>query len=164
MPNVRGYLRRVRVVMFHLINRLDFAMKYWIGKWIVTVSIVHTIFAVVVFPEVIWQIFLDGVFDSIGVDPLRGAVAWFLLFGFVLFGLGLAINTIEEMSNGDVPASIGFSLLFVILLGIVLMPISGFWLVLPPALIVIYKRYRDLDLQGKFKGVRSGVDDTNPTP
>jgi Family of unknown function (DUF6463) len=117
-------------------------MKYWIGKWIVAVSIIHTIFAFVVFPEVISQIFLDGVFDSIGVDPLRGAVVWFLLFGFVLFSLGLATNIIEEMSNGDVPASIGFSLLFVILLGVVLMPISGFWLALPPALIIIYKRYK----------------------
>ncbi|PSB56532.1 hypothetical protein C7B77_11585 [Chamaesiphon polymorphus CCALA 037] len=106
----------------------------------VAVSIVHTIFAFVVFPEVILQIFLDGVFDSIGVDPLRGAVVWFLLFGFVLFGLGLAINIIEEMSNGYVPASIGFSLLFIILLGVVLMPVSGFWLALPPALIIIYKR------------------------
>jgi hypothetical protein len=115
-------------------------MKYWIGKWIVAVSIVHTIFAVVVFPKVILQIFLDGVFDSIGVDPLRGAVAWFVLFGLVLFGLGLAINIIEDRSHGDIPVSIGFSLLFVILLGIVLMPISGFWLALPPALVIIYKR------------------------
>lgn len=114
-------------------------MKYWIGKWIVAVSIVHTIFAVVVFPEVISQIFLDGVLDSIGVDPLRGAVVWFLLFGFVLFVLGLAINFIEEMSNGDIPASIGFSLLSIVLLGVVLMPRSGFWLVLPSVLTIIYK-------------------------
>ncbi len=117
-------------------------MKYWIGKWIVAVSIVHTILAFVVFPEVISQIFLDGVFDSIGVDPLRGAVVWFLLFGFVLFALGLATNIIEEISNGDIPVSIGFSLLFVILLGVVLMPVSGFWLALPPALTIIYKRYK----------------------
>ena len=121
-------------------------MKYWIGKWIVAVSIIHTIFAFVVFPEVILQIFLDGVFDSIGVDPLRGAVVWFLLFGFVLFALGLATNIIEEMSNGDIPVSIGFSLLFIILLGVVLMPISGFWLALPPALIIIYRRYKKYEL------------------
>jgi Family of unknown function (DUF6463) len=41
-------------------------MEYWIGKWIIAVSIIHTIFAFVVFSEVISQIFLDGVFDSIG--------------------------------------------------------------------------------------------------
>jgi hypothetical protein len=121
-------------------------MKYWIGKWIVAVSIIHTIFAFVVFPEVISQIFLDGVFDSIGVDPLRGAVVWFLLFGFVLFALGLATNIIEEMSNGNIPVSIGFSLLFIILLGVILMPISGFWLALPPALIIIYRRYKKHEL------------------
>jgi hypothetical protein len=79
---------------------------------------------------------------EIGVDPLRGAVVWFLLFGFVLFVLGLAINIIEEMSNGDIPASIGFSLLFIILLGVVLMPISGFWFALPPALSIVYYRYK----------------------
>jgi Family of unknown function (DUF6463) len=128
--------------MVNLVTKLGFSMKYWIGKWIVAVSIIHTIFAFVVFPEVISQIFHDGVFNSIGVDPLRGAVVWFILFGFVLFALGLATNIIEEMSNGDVPSSIGFSLLFVIFSGVVLMPISGFWLALPPALIIIYKRYK----------------------
>lgn len=121
-------------------------MKYWIGKWIIAVSIIHTIFAFLVFLEVISQIFLDGVFDSIGVDPLRGAVVWFLFFGFVLFALGLAINIIEEISNGDIPVSIGFSLLFIVLLGVVLMPISGFWLALPPALVIIYKRYKKYGL------------------
>jgi Family of unknown function (DUF6463) len=128
--------------MFNLVTKLGFSMKYWIGKWIVAVSIIHTIFAFVVFPEVISQIFRDGVYDSIGVDPLRGAAVWFLLFGFVLFALGLATNIIEELSNGDVPAPIGFSLLFVIFSGVVLMPISGFWLALPPALTIIYKRYK----------------------
>jgi hypothetical protein len=118
-------------------------MKYWIGKWIIAVSIIHTIFAFVVFSEVILQILLDGVFNSVGADSLRGAVVWFLLFGFVLFAFGLATNIIEEMSNGDVPVSIGFSLLFVILLGVILMPISGFWLALPPALTIIYKRYKN---------------------
>lgn len=108
----------------------------WKGPWLVAVAAVHTVFAAIVFlPQ--WQdIVRRGVFDSVGSDPMRGAVAWFGLFGAALALLGWAIVLLER-SPAPVPAALrplGMGVLALTLLGIVLMPASGFWLALPPAL------------------------------
>lgn len=107
----------------------------WKGMWLLAVAAVHTAFAAIVFlPQ--WQdIVRRGVFDSVGSDPMRGAVVWFGLFGAALALLGWAIVLLERSPTP--PAALrplGMGVLALALLGIVLMPASGFWLALPPAL------------------------------
>jgi hypothetical protein len=60
-------------------------------------------------------------------------VVWFVLFGLLFALLGWAIVLIERnASTASAPLQgLGAGLLT---LGIVLMPASGFWLALPPAL------------------------------
>ena len=106
----------------------------WKGFWLMAVSAVHTVFGVVVFSEPLVRMVRRGVFNTVGEDAMLGAVAWFLLFGFVLFLAGLAIAELENASRRPLPRSLGWALLFVILVGVVLMPVSGFWLALPPAM------------------------------
>ncbi|MCL4772111.1 MAG: hypothetical protein KJZ76_17495 [Burkholderiaceae bacterium] len=102
----------------------------------VAVAAVHTVFAAIVFlPQ--WQdIVQRGVFDSVGSDPMRGAVAWFGLFGAALALLGWAIALLERSPTHASAAlrPLGMGVLALTLLGIALMPASGFWLALPPAL------------------------------
>ena len=110
--------------------------RAWKGLWLVAVAAVHTVFAAIVFlPQ--WQdIVRRGVFDSVGSDPLRGAVAWFGLFGAALALLGWAIVLLER-SPAPAPTALrplGMGVLALTLLGLVLMPASGFWLALPAAL------------------------------
>ncbi len=50
-------------------------MKRWIGRWIIGVSIIHTIFAFAVFGNIIASIVKRGVFDTVGTDPMTAAVA-----------------------------------------------------------------------------------------
>ncbi len=108
----------------------------WKGPWLVAVAAVHTVFAAIVFlPQ--WQdIVQRGVFDSVGSDPMRGAVAWFGLFGAALALLGWAIALLERSPTHASAAlrPLGMGVLALTLLGIALMPASGFWLALPPAL------------------------------
>lgn len=111
-------------------------MKGWIGIWLIGVAVVHTLFALVVFRGVLGSIFSDGFFSAVGNDPMRGAVVWFLLFGFAVFIAGQAIVTIER-SGGFIPHSLGWSLFALTALGISLMPDSGFWLVIPPAVGIL---------------------------
>ena len=60
-------------------------------------------------------------------DPLRMALVWFLLFGFMMILAGAALHRLER---SEVPlgrdAALGFGSLC--LLGVLLMPASGFWL------------------------------------
>lgn len=115
-------------------------MKRWIGRWLIVVSALHTVFAVVVFGEVLASVFKRGVFNTVGADPMTGAVVWFVLFGAMLFVCGLAVAELEKSSSGQIPKSIGWSLLAMAIIGVTLMPASGFWLVFPPAIAVLVKK------------------------
>lgn len=117
-------------------------MKRWIGRWLIAVSIIHTVFAVVVFGKVLASIVQRGVFNTVGSDPMTAAVVWFVLFGVVLFICGLAISALEHASTGLLPKSLGWSLLALVALGVVLMPVSGFWLAIPPAVGILLRRTR----------------------
>lgn len=116
----------------------------WKGLWLLAVAVVHTVFAAVMFQPQWQEIVRRGVFDSLGTDPMLGAVAWFALFGGVLALLGWAIVLVER-NTALAPGSLrafGVGLLALVLLGIVLMPASGFWLALPPALAMCWRPRR----------------------
>ena len=112
-------------------------MKHWIGRWLIGVAIIHTVFAVGESGRVLASIAKRGLFNTVGTDPLTGAVVWLVLFGVLLFVCGLAVSALERASSGMLPKSIGWSLLVLGVLGVVLMPTSGFWLVLLPAVAVL---------------------------
>ena len=69
-----------------------------------------------------------------------GAVVWFVLFGVLFALLGWAILLAERNAAlAPVPLrGLGAGLLALTVLGIVLMPSSGFWLALPPALALCW--------------------------
>lgn len=111
-------------------------MKVWKGRWLIAVSAIHTAFAVAVFHPQLADIAARGVFDTVGTDPLTGAVVWFVLFGIMLFIAGLAIHHLE-IQSAPLPRSLGASVLALAALGIVLMPASGFWLALPAGFAMV---------------------------
>ena len=115
-------------------------MKQWVGRWLIGVSAIHTVFAVAVFGEVLASIAKRGVFNTVGTDPMTGAVVWFVLFGAMLFVCGLAVAALEKSSSNQLPKSIGWSLLAMGIIGVTLMPASGFWLIFPPAIAVLVKK------------------------
>ena len=116
----------------------------WKGLWLLGVAVLHTVFAVVVFQPQMREIVERGVFDCVGTDPMRGAVSWFVLFGGLFALLGWAVMLVERQAAlAPVPLrALGAGLLALALLGIVLMPASGFWLVLPPALALCLRPRR----------------------
>ena len=111
--------------------------RNWIGHWLMGVAALHTLFAVLVFGKVLRTIAERGLFNSVGDDPLIGAVTWFVLFGFVLALLALAVTPLERSGQAAALRRLGFGLLLLCGLGIVLMPASGFWLAIPPALAML---------------------------
>ena len=112
----------------------------WKGLWLLAVAAIHTVFAVVEFRPLLEEILQRGMIDSVGTDPMVGAVAWFVLFGAVLALLGWAVLLVERHAAAapSLLRPLGLGVLALALLGIALMPASGFWLVLPPALALCW--------------------------
>ena len=121
-------------------------MKKWIGRWLIIVAVLHSVVAVVYFGGVYVSIVKRGVFDTVGTDPMTAAAVWFFLFGAMLLVCGLAIAELERSATNQLPKSIGWCMLAMGVVGIILMPVSGFWLVFPPAIAVLNRKTCEMDL------------------
>ena len=104
-----------------------------IGRSILAIAAIHTLFGLLVFHGTILALIDEGVIAAIGSDPMRGAVIWFLLAGFFMATTGLAVDQLEAQGLHDRLGLMGWSLLAIALLGVALMPASGLWLLLIPA-------------------------------
>lgn len=77
-----------------------------------------------------------GYLDTIGRDPERNAALWYLTTGALLVVLGQHARSTQERT-GELPRSLGWGLLAISGPGVVLLPASGFWLVLGQGLLVL---------------------------
>jgi hypothetical protein len=113
--------------------------KIWIGRWLGAVALLHTLFALVVFTPTYQRLLQQGWFNSVGRDPMLNAAVWFFLFGAPLALFAIAVHAMER--NGEIlaPKTLAWGLILLGLLGVSLMPASGFWLVFPPALVLLLK-------------------------
>ncbi len=112
--------------------------KVWIGRWLIAMAVLHTVVGVVMGAPVLLDIAKRGVFNTVTDDrPLVGMVAWFLLCGVVLALLGMAINSLERSAHFPGARALGAGTALLSLLGVVLMPVSGFWLAFPPAIALM---------------------------
>ena len=116
-------------------------VKNWISKWLMFVSAGHTAVAMMFFGNIYSEIIANGLFNTVTSEKI-GLSVWFLLFGFLLFIVSLLISVIEKNETLEIPNIIGVSLLILTTLGVVLMPVSGFWLVYPAALAIIIKNQK----------------------
>jgi hypothetical protein len=94
----------------------------------------------VVFRKVLEPVVQRGLLNTGGSDPMTSLGVWFVLFGVVLFICGLCITALERASSDPMPKSIGWCLLALAVLGVVLMPASGFWLIFPPCIAILLKK------------------------
>lgn len=108
--------------------------KRWIGRWLIGVAILHTIAGVIMGQDALVTLWRRGVINSVGTDALTGVFVWFLLFGALLLLLGMALDTLEKADRFDGARAQGIGLALLTLAGVLLMPVSGFWLAIPPAI------------------------------
>ena len=111
-------------------------MTRWIGRLLMSAAVAHTVIALVRYQDVVFAIVRAGVFNTVVGDPVKGAVAWSLLFGGLAFIGGMAVDALERSSQ-PVPKSLGWSFVVLGVLGAVLVPASGFWLLFPAAMGIL---------------------------
>ncbi len=108
--------------------------KIWIGRWLVVVAMGHTLFGIAMFGKVFARMLERGFVSSVGADPGANIALWFLMFGAMLALLGIAITALERSADFGAARSLGIGTLMLTVVGVVLVPMSGFWLCFPPAI------------------------------
>jgi hypothetical protein len=81
----------------------------------------------------------DGFFDAVELNPAqfdREAAFWHMMFGVMFVVLGALVHW-TQAQMGTLPAFLGWALLALGIAGVILMPASGFWLVLPQAVLML---------------------------
>lgn len=123
-------------------RNLSSPRRIWIGRSIVAIAIFHTVAGLALFSPALGDIVQRGVFNSINHDPVRGVATWFMLFGGPLALTGMCIDSLERQPAFPMAKATGWGFLLTCVLGVVLMPASGFWLAFPPAIALIMWRQR----------------------
>jgi hypothetical protein len=118
-------------------------MKAWIGKTLFLIGIVHTIVGIAFYKAILGSMVDEGLFGTISIsgDYDRDAAFWFLFAGFMLMIIGALINWFEN-HNQAVPKFVEWSMTIITIVGIVIMPASGFWLLILPIFGLFYRRAR----------------------
>ncbi|MEM7412139.1 MAG: DUF6463 family protein [Myxococcota bacterium] len=110
-------------------------MKAPVGTSLLVIGTLHTLFAFVPFGTLLGEIVADGVFQA-AEGAERGQAFWFLIAGPLFMLFGVSTRRLEEAELA-LPRSLGWGLLAVAVLGVVVKPVSGFWLLLLPGVLAV---------------------------
>jgi len=118
-------------------------MKKTVSLWkysgiiLLATGILHTIVAVLFERESLWAILREGLFDTVGDDLTRGRAFWFLFCGITFIFLGQVLHHYIKKEQKPAPLFLGYYMLVLSVVGCIIIPASGFLLILPQALIII---------------------------
>jgi uncharacterized membrane protein YecN with MAPEG domain len=114
-------------------------VKIWkySGIFLIATGILHTIVAIALGIEAFSEIIRDGVINVIAEDYTRAFAFWFLICGIFVILLGQILHFYIKREQKPAPLFFGYSLLILTIFGCIVEPVSGFWLFLPQALIII---------------------------
>ncbi|MCL2468102.1 MAG: DUF6463 family protein [Micrococcales bacterium] len=103
----------------------------WTGNIMVGIGALHTVVFLVVGRSQVVGMVRDGMVASIGGDEIR-LVVWYggAFLGICMVLLGVAVQHLIGETGRPAPASIGWALVAVGVVGAVVDPVSGAWLVL----------------------------------
>ena len=116
-------------------------MQAWIGKSIIFIGVVHSVFGFVVFRSTIAELVREGVINTVNGQPLREFAFWFLFFGFMAIIAG-ALTDWSERNFGILPGFLGWSLLAMTVVLVTIMPVSGAWMLFVPAVGAIFRSHK----------------------
>jgi hypothetical protein len=114
-------------------------MKLWkqSGNFMIGTGIIHNAIGFFMMSEVLKDFLKEGFINTVNVQHDRNAVFWFLFSGFMMMFSGVLMNSFIKNTGNPVSRTIGWFLLLLTVTGCVMMPVSGFWIVVPQALIII---------------------------
>lgn len=114
-------------------------MKLWkySGTFLVITGVIHTIYALFLGKDSFAEMIRDGLINSTGEIYSRAFALWFLVCGIILIFWGQTLQHYIKKEQKPAPLFLGYALLIFAVVGCIVEPISGFWLFLPQALVII---------------------------
>ena len=110
----------------------------WIGKWLFAVGVIHSSFGLVFGLKTLAVLWSERVFNTVNGQPAREAIFWFLYTGFLLLVVGALIDQVERRGL-PIPRLVTLSFVVMTAIGVVVMPISGIWLLIPPVAGMLFR-------------------------
>jgi hypothetical protein len=108
------------------------------GQTLMRIGALHTLslFGLLILLGTLVDIAQDGVFNAVGLYPDRQAALWSLIMGVSLMLMGYLARW-PQHCTGTLPAALGWTLLAIAAVGVVLLPVSGFWLIILAAVFAL---------------------------
>jgi len=111
------------------------------GYLLLIISIIHILVGVWLFAGPLADIIRNGGFNAVAPNPFapyfdREDAFWFMMISPLLFTLG-QLCCWAQAQKIILPAFLGWNLLAISTVGVVLEPISGFWLLMLPAFLIV---------------------------
>jgi Family of unknown function (DUF6463) len=107
-------------------------VRRWVGRYLIAVGLVHSAAGIVLYWQPLVAIIRAGAWNSIDPHFDRNTVFWFLVAGVLVVMIGGLVDWLESRRLVP-PRFLGYGLAAFAVVGVFLMPISGFWLFLPAA-------------------------------
>lgn len=105
------------------------------GTLVSGIALIHCAVGLLLGQLPLRAIVADGVVGAVDPHFDRMAIFWYLFFGLLLLLLGEVLRLWESALR--LPARVGYGLAALCLAGGVVMPMSGFWLGLIPAVLIV---------------------------
>jgi hypothetical protein len=117
-------------------------MKYWkySGMLLSATGIIHIIVAITQEWNIYKELFFDGLINSIGDNLQKALSFWFFIIGIILIVFGQTLQYYINKEQMPAPLFLGYSLFVFSIVGCFIVPLSGFWLFIPQALIIIFAK------------------------
>jgi hypothetical protein len=130
------------------VSMKTFNIKLWkySGIFLWATGILHTVVAVVLGMKPMQAILNDGLFNAVGSDVEHSFVFWFLIAGLVLIAFGHTLHHYIKREQKPAPLFAGYYLLALAVICCIVVPVSGGWLFLPQALIIIFAKREEKQL------------------
>lgn len=120
-------------------------MRKMSGPLLIAIGVLDLLYVLAFYARQLSSIAGDGFFGAVESDPAqlgREVAFWHLTFGLTVLILGALVRW-AQARTGTLPAFLGWSLLALGLLGSILVPVSGFWLVLLLSVLMLVLARRD---------------------
>jgi len=112
-------------------------MANYLGVLLMAIAGLHQVVGLFFYREALVAIIRAGVINSVNPPYWeRDAAFWFLMFGFLLGLYGWMTHWLIQQ-YATIPSFWGWGLLGICIIGVVMMPASGFWLAIPIAIGMI---------------------------